>query len=175
MRAMDAHHDQVKRAREAAANDPPRLYFAYSTALDRIAFDEWRQAHGYGGFVLPAGEVAEALDVDLLYDFPSRFWGGRVAGLVDRAGVSVFGRLFEIAGVDWPIVEHKEGAVTGMCVAREVRVRVAGRELVAQAFTTRPERASTDGPVSERFREALVRGATAAGLPPAYLDRLRRD
>ncbi len=172
---MDAHHDQVKRARQEAAGSPPRHYFAYSTALDRVAFDEWRQAHGYDGFALPAGEVAEALDVDLIYDFPSRFWGGRVAGLVDRAGASVFGRLFEIAGVDWPIVEHKEGAVTGMCVARPVRVRVAGREVTAEAFTTRPERASSDGPVSERFREALLRGATASGLPPDYLARLRRD
>ena len=172
---MDAHHDQVKRAREAAANDPPRLYFAYSTALDRVAFDEWREGHGYGGFVLPAGEVAEALDVDLLYDFPRAFGAGAWPASSIVRGTSVFGRLFEIAGVDWPIVEHKEGAVTGMCVARKVRVRVGDRELSAEAFTTRPERASTDGPVSERFREALIRGATTAGLPAAYVERLRRD
>jgi gamma-glutamylcyclotransferase len=171
---MDSHHDQVRRAREQAAGSPPRLYFAYSTALDRVAFDEWRLSHGYDTFSLPKGEVAEALDVDLIYDFPSRFWGGRVAGLCDRPGSSVFGLLFEIPGVDWPIVEHKEGAVTHMCVARKVRVRAAGRELEAEAFTTRPERASGDGPISLRFREALIRGATSAGLPADYLDRLQK-
>ena len=171
---MDGHYEQVMRARALAKNDPPRLYFAYSTALDRIAFDEWRNQHGYNEFALPPGELAEALDVDLVYDFPSRFWGGRVAGLTDKPGTSVFGRLFEVSGVDWPIVGHKEGALTNMCVARPVRVRVGDRELTAEAFTTRPERASYDGPVSERFRQALVRGAESAGLPQAYLERLRR-
>ena len=44
----------------------------------------------------------------------------------------------------------------------------------AVAFTTRPERASLDGPVSARFVEALVRGARAAALPEVYVARLER-
>ncbi len=172
---MDSHHDQVMRARERASGAPPRLYFAYSTVLDRAAFDEWRIQHEYASFTLPEGRIAEALDVDLVYDFPSRWWGGRVAGLVDRKGSSVWGRVFEIPGVDWPIIQHKEGAVTNMCVERVVRVRLDGGEAIdATAFTTRPERASMDGPVSPRFTEALVRGARAAGLPAAWVEKIAK-
>ena len=142
--------------------------------LDRTAFEEWRAQHAYGFFQLPEGIVAEALDLDLVYDFPSRWWGGRVAGLADRPGTTVFGRLFEIAGADWPIVQHKEGAITAMCVERLVRVRASGELVEATAFTTRPERVSLDGPVSARFVEALVRGARAAALPELYIARLER-
>jgi gamma-glutamylcyclotransferase len=171
---MDSHYDQVMKAREQAGADAPRLYFAYSTILDRAAFEEWRQQHSYGFFDLPEGRLAEALDVDLVYDFPSRWWGGRVAGLTDATGSKVYGRLFEIAGKDWPIVQHKEGFVTSMCVERTVRVRVGGQEVEATAFVTNPRRASQDGPVSPRFVEALVRGATSAGLPADYVAKLAR-
>jgi hypothetical protein len=173
---MDAHFDQVMRLRAELADRaaPPRLYFAYSTVLDPIAFEAWRAEHGYGWFELTEGAIGEALDVDLVYDFPSRWWGGRVAGLADRPGATVFGRLFTVAGIDWPIVQHKEGAITGMCIERPVRVLAGGERLEATAFTTRPERASFEGPVSARFVEALVRGAQAAGLPGAYVARLAR-
>jgi gamma-glutamylcyclotransferase len=172
---MDNHHDMVMRERERAASAPPVRYFAYSTVLDRAAFEEWRDQHGYQTFALPAGQLAEAVDVGLVYDFPSRWWGGRAAGLADRPGAHVFGLLFEIAGVDWPIVRHKEGAITNMAVERPVRVRVGGQELDAVAFATRPERASSDGPVSQRFVEALVRGARSAGLPAAWIEELERS
>jgi len=173
---MDAHFDQVMllRADLARRTPLPRLYFAYSTVLDRIAFEAWRTEHGYGTFDLLEGVVAEAPDVDLVYDFPSRWWGGRVAGLADRPGAKVFGRLFTVAGVDWPIVQHKEGVITGMCVERPLWVLAGGERLEATAFTTRPERASLEGPVSARFVEALVRGARAAGLPAAYVADLDR-
>jgi hypothetical protein len=171
---MDSHYDQVMKARNTADSATRKLYFAYSTILDRAAFEEWRAQHGYDFFELPEGRLAEALDVDLVYDFPSRWWGGRVAGLTDAPGRSVHGRLFEIGGKDWPIIQHKEGAVTGMCVERLVRVRVEGQEAQATAFVTSPRRASTEGPVSQRFIEALVRGAQSAGLPAEYIERLRR-
>jgi len=171
---MDSHYEQVMKQRAEQQEAPVRLYFAYSTVLDRSAFEQWRSEHGYGFFTLPEGKLAEALDVDLVYDFPSRWWGGRVAGLADRKGASVFGRVMEIAGKDWPIIQHKEGAITGMCVEREVTVRCEGREQKATAFTTRPERASLEGPVSARFVEVLLRGAKAAGLPDSYLEAIQR-
>jgi gamma-glutamylcyclotransferase len=160
------------RAREKAG-EGRRLYFAYSTILDRDAFLEWRSQHGYDFFELPEGRLAEAVDVDLVYDFPSRWWGGRVAGLQDRPGAKVYGRVFEITERDWPVIQHKEGAVTGMCVERPVHVRVGAEEVEATAFTTNPRRASDEGPISNRFVEALVRGAESAGLPPEYIQRLR--
>jgi hypothetical protein len=169
---VDAHYEQVMAAREKLEDGPPRAYFAYSTVLDPAAFEEWRHQHGYDFFQLPAGTRAEALDLGLVYDFPSRWWGGRVAGLEDRTGAAVQGLLFEIAPKDWPIIQHKEGAITRMCVEREVRVRTPTGERTAVAFTTAPARKSSDGPVSPRFVEALVRGARAAGLPESWIASL---
>jgi hypothetical protein len=169
---MDSHYDQVMQKRAATSTGTTRLYFGYSTVLDRVAFDEWRSQHGYSFFQLPQGRLAEAVGVHLVYDFPSRFWGGRVAGLAKREGSSVFGHVFEISERDWPIIQHKEGAVTGMCVEWEVTVRVGSESLKAMAFTTKPERSSADGPVSLRFVEALMRGAQSAGLPTDYLQSL---
>ena len=159
------------KAREAAEGGE-RLYFAYSTILDRAAFEEWKSQHGYAFFELPQGEIAQACDVGLVYDFPSRWWGGRVAGLADQQGGRVFGRLYSIAGKDWPIIQHKEGAVTGMCVERKVRVLAQGKEVEAIAFATHPARAANEGPVSRRFVEALIRGARQAGLPEDYVKQL---
>ena len=166
---MDAHYEQVMAAREKLEDGPPRAYFAYSTVLDPAAFEEWRHQHGYDFFQLPAGTRAEALDLGLVYDFPSRWWGGRVAGLEDRPGAVVHGLVFEIAPKDWPVVQHKEGFITHMCVEREVRLRTAAGERTATAFITAPARKSGDGPVSPRFVEALARGARAAGLPESWI------
>ncbi len=168
---MDSHYDQVMKARETAGKGV-RQYFAYSTILDRAAFVEWRSQHAYEFFDLPTGELAEAIDVALAYDFPSRWWGGRVAGLVDQPGATVHGRLFEISELDWPIISHKEGGVTQMSVERPVKVKVGDKVIDAIAFATNPKRQSMDGAISPRFVEALVRGATAAGLPAAWISSL---
>ncbi len=170
---MDAHYDMVMQAREQASAGK-RLYFAYSTILDREAFLEWRGQHGYDFFDLPKGQLARGLDLKLVYDFPSRWWGGRVAGLADQQGGAVWGLLFEIDGKDWPVVQHKEGAVTGMCVERKVKVEAGGQTVEATAFTTHPQRASADGPVSPRFVEALARGAKSAGLPAEWVAAVER-
>lgn len=170
---MDSHYDQVMKARTAAGQGT-RLYFAYSTILDRAAFLEWRAQHAYEFFDLPPGDLAEAVDVALAYDFPSRWWGGRVAGLVDQPGASVFGRVFEISEKDWPIIAHKEGGVTQMSVERAVKVKVGGVLKDAIAFATNPVRRSLDGPISPRFVEALVRGATSAGLPAPWVASLAK-
>lgn len=168
---MDAHYDQVMKARAEAGTGTKR-YFAYSTILDRQAWEEWRTQHGYADFQLPEGKVAEALDLTLVFDFPSRFWGGRVAGLKPAAGQSVWGRLFEVSEKDWPIIMHKEGAVTSMCLERPVKVRVDGEVVDAVAFFTNPLRANSDGPLSPRFVEALARGAASAGLPKEWVEKV---
>ena len=50
---------------------------------------------------------------------------------------------------------------------------VGYRTVTATAFTTNPQRARTEGPVSSAFVEALLRGAESASLPGEYLERLR--
>jgi cation transport regulator ChaC len=172
---MDSHGLQVSRAREAARGGPVRSYFAYSTILDPAAFEEWKAKHDYQAFALPTGRHAVARNVGLTFDFPSRWWGGRVAGLEDRPDAEVHGLVFEISAEDWPILQHKEGGITGMCVEREVAIELDGGEtLTAIAFTTAPERRSSDGPVSKQFIDALHRGAAKAGLPQGYVDSLAK-
>jgi hypothetical protein len=169
---MDAHYDQVMKARDAAGQGT-KLYFGYSTILDRAAFEEWRGQHSYDFFELPSGAQGQALDLGLTWDFLSRWWGGRVAGLKDEPGSTVHGLVFEIAEKDWAIIQHKEGVVTGMCVERAVKVKLAdGKVVDAIAFTTNPQRATSDGEISQRFVEALTRGAKAAGLPEAWVSKL---
>ena len=170
---MDAHYSKVMKARQEITETKPRLYFAYSAVLDRVAFEEWREEHSYEFFQLPEGKVAQAVGVDLICDFPSRWWGGRVAGLVDKKDSVIFGRLFEIPAVNWPVVQHKEGVVTGMSIERPIKVIVDGQEIEATAFTTSPQRASVEGPISERYIQALISGAKQAGLPADYIARLK--
>lgn len=169
---MDSHYHQVMKARDAVVDTQPRLYFAYSGVLDREAFEAWREEHSYHFFHLPEGKLAEAADTDLIFDFPSRWWGGRVAGLAAKKGAKVYGLLFEIQAKDWPIVQHKEGGVTGMSIEIPIQVTVDGKLVEATAFTTTPARASTQGAISPRYIEALVRGAKQAGLPADYIQRL---
>lgn len=170
---MDAHYHKVMQARDAITETGKKYYFAYSAGvLDRPAFEKWRKEHSYEFFDLPQGQVAEAKNIDLIFDFPSRWWGGRVAGLVDKQGASIFGRLYEISAKDWPVVQHKEGVVSGMCIERTVKVLVDGKELEAIAFTTAPEKTRTDGPISQRYVDALVQGAKQSKLPESYVSSL---
>jgi hypothetical protein len=169
---MDAHYTQVMKARNQITQEGTKLYFAYSGVLDTAAFNQWRTEHSYEFFNLPEGQLALAENIDLTFDFPSRWWGGRVAGLVDQAGSSIYGLLFEIAAKDWPVIQHKEGVVTGMSIERTVKVKVGDQIVEAIGFTTSPQRASHLGPVSEAYVEALIRGATQAGLPADYIASL---
>ena len=59
-----------------------------------------------------------------------------------------------------------------MSVERPVTVKAGGKQVLATAFATNPARQSSDGPVSQRFVDALVRGATSAGLPPGWIASL---
>lgn len=169
---MDAHYSKVMKAREDVTEKGTKFYFAYSGVLDKEAFEQWRKEHSYEFFNLPEGKVVAAEGVDLIFDFPSRWWGGRVAGLCDNPTSSIFGLLFEIPAKDWPVVQHKEGFVTGMSVERVVKVKSGDTHIEAIAFTTSPSRASLSGPVSEEYLTALTRGARQAQLPEEYIASL---
>lgn len=170
---MDAHYHKVMKKREDIKETHTRLYFAYSGVLDRVAFEMWKEEHSYHFFHLPEGQLAEAKGLDLIFDFPSRWWGGRVAGLTEKSGSSVFGRLFSIPAKDWPVIQHKEGVITGMSIEKTIKVTVNNEEFEATAFVTSPDRASLQGPVSERYLEALTRGAQQAELPEHYISTLK--
>lgn len=153
----------------------PRAYFAYSPLIDPAAFEEWKLKNGHAAFSLPEGEVAEALEVDLVFNYTSPRWGGRIAGLTRKPGRSVFGKLFRIRPEDWAIIQHAEGGRGARFVELEVQVRAGGKTQPATAFSTPPDRATTKGPVSETYAQALARAAEVAKLPAPYVMRLKAE
>lgn len=170
---MDGHYKMVMDKIAIAPKGEVRWYFGYSSVLDLEAFAQWQAEHGYADFVLPDGERAEAKGVALDFDFPSRWWGGRVPGITPREGDAVLGILIPIRTEEWPIIQHKEGVITGASVETDVAVtRSDGSIVTATAFTTNPDRASHDGPVSVRFLAAWARGARSRQLPESYIDRV---
>ena len=159
----------------AAGQGSERLYFAFSPFLEPVAFERWRKASAFPKLQLPEGKIAEAVDVDLLFNSPSEKWKGRIAGLTRSPGKTVLGKLYRIRAEDWSAIQDMEGARSGEFVELAIQVKVDGRQVEAIGFATNPARASTAGQVSEEYAEALARGAEAAGLPKAYVDKLKAE
>mgnify|MGYP001577568024 CR=1 FL=1 len=172
---MDDHYNQVMDRIKSAPAGQARLYFGYSSVLDRAAFEEWKMQHGYPHFNLPEGEIVKAQDWKMDFNFPSRWWGGRAPGLVSSPGDAVYGKLYSLRSEEWPMIQHKEGHVTGAAVELNVMVtRSDGSRVEATAFTTNPVRVAHDGPVSARYLAAYEKGARDAGLPEEFIASVLR-
>jgi len=153
-----------------------RQYFAYSVLLDPETFALRMKEGGHATFRLPEGKVGEAQDVDIVFNFHSSKWGGRIASLVAMPGHSVFGKVLTLKDSDWAIVREAEGgAKSGAFVELAVQVKVDGKVISATALGAAPGRATTAGPVSESYANALARGAESAGLPKAYWEKLKAE
>jgi hypothetical protein len=150
-------------------------WFVYASSLDRAAFAEWVQEHGYA---LPdfARAVPACLSgFRLCFDVQSRFWGGAVASLAEDANASVEGLLLPMPGSARGLVDHKEGAISGLYVSFAVQVTpIAGGEPQnAIAYRAAPDRRlPSEGAPSKRFLEVLVNGAKASGLSESYVRSL---
>src|SRR5262245_34998426 len=153
----------------------PRVYFAYSTILDPETLSRWKAEHQQPGFQLPEGQVAEAQDVDLVFNLHSPRWGGRIASLVASPGRSVFGKLFRIPDADWATVRRAEGAQGGSFKEMPVKVKAGGQMVDAVAFAAAQDRSTLQGPVSESYASTLARAGEAAGLPKAWWERLKAE
>lgn len=150
-------------------------YFAYSVLLDPETFARRMQEGGHPVFRLPEGQVAEAQDAEIIFNFHSPRWGGRIASLMPMPGHTVFGKLFTLKDSDWAIVREAEGAKSGAFQELPVRVKAGGQVVQATALGVVPGRATSSGPVSETYANALARGAEAAGLPKAYWEKLKAE
>ena len=153
-----------------------KLYFAYSSALDETAFNEWKTQHGFHTFSLPEGRKAVAQGERLVFDFPSKFWGGRALGLESDSMSRAQGFVFKIDEANWGIIQHKEGVVTGSAIEKKISVLIDGsaNPVEATAFVTNPNRRSIEGPVSERFVEAVRRAYQSRGLGEQALHALEQ-
>ncbi|WP_224240694.1 gamma-glutamylcyclotransferase [Hyalangium gracile] len=149
-------------------------WFAYSLSLAPDVARE--RLRNMPVLALPDGELAEALEVELVYDAPAPDWGGRVARLVDAPGRRVLGLLRRIPPPGWPLVARLEATLSLAAEERPVRVRTAtGAVLSARTFTPPAPGYMPPGPVSVEFLVAHARAAERAALPASYVERLQAE
>ncbi|MBS2032842.1 MAG: gamma-glutamylcyclotransferase [Deltaproteobacteria bacterium] len=166
----------VGKAHEASASSD-FVWFIYASSLDKQAFAEWTAQHNYALPDFAGAFPARLSGFRLAFDVESRFWGGAVASLTEDASGIVEGLALPLPGSARALVEHKEGAISGLYVPFDVLVSplAGGAPVKALAFRASPDRRlPQDAPPSKRFLETLVRGATSAGLSQTYLDGLKK-
>ncbi|HYH96928.1 gamma-glutamylcyclotransferase [Hyalangium sp.] len=152
----------------------PLPWFAFSLSLSPDVARE--RLRNMPVLALPDGELAEALDVELVYDVQSADWGGKVARLVDAPGRRVMGLLRRMPPHTWAQVERLEAALAQAVEERPLRVRTAsGATLSARAFTPPAPAHAPQGVVSVAFLEAHARAAERASLPATYVERLQAE
>ncbi|MEI6224637.1 MAG: gamma-glutamylcyclotransferase family protein [Deltaproteobacteria bacterium] len=162
----------VGRAHEAVSG-PGFTWFVYGSSLDREAFAAWARDHGYRVPDFSAARPARLPGWRLSFDAPSRMWGGPVASLAESAGNAVEGLAVPMPGDARGLVDHKEGAVSGLYEPMAVTLETAGGPVPALAFrVAAARRLPTDGPPAPAYLDVLLNGARASGLSPAWIARL---
>lgn len=149
-------------------------YFAYGSALSRRHIGEWAAEHGVDARLFARGAPAVLHGYELVFDVESRFWGGRVADLAEAKDATVHGVLFEIPPPARDAILRKEGVPTGLSQEIDVTVEADGKTVQAKAFVARPEKRVEPGPASGRLLAFLIEGAQERGLPPEWVDALRK-
>ncbi|MCU1283506.1 MAG: hypothetical protein JWM53_7052 [bacterium] len=163
----------VGKAHEDARAGAPFTWFIYGSSLDRDAFAHWAGEHGYRVPDFTAARPARLDGFRLAFDVQSRFWGGAVASLREAPGESVEGLALPMAGDARGLVDHKEGAISGLYAPFVVELTPLGGGEKFAAVAYRAARPSqTESPPSRGFVETLVRGARASGLSAAWVSRL---
>ncbi|AEI69066.1 hypothetical protein [Corallococcus macrosporus] len=159
----------------AAGPPASRPWFAYSLDLAPVIARERLPGLPPIPDVL-GGELAEALDVDVVYDVASAAWGGKVARLVDAPGRKLPGMLRRVPPEAWDALARLESSMAGATEARPVKVRTfTGAVLTAQAFTPAAPTTPAQGVVSESFLVTLALSAEQAGLSSEHVERLQAE
>lgn len=162
----------VGKAHEAGGG-APFVWFIYGSSLDRDAFAHWAGEHGYRVPDFGGARPARLDGYRLAFDVQSRFWGGAVASLREAPGDAVEGVALPMPGDARGLVDHKEGAISGLYApfAVEVAPLDGGAKISAIAYRAARPLSGELAP-SRAFVETLVKGARASGLSPAWIDRL---
>lgn len=154
----------------------PFTWFVYGSSLDRSAFAAWAGEHGYGVPDFGGSFAARLPDHRLAFDVHSRFWGGATANPVPAAGRAVEGLAVPLPAESRSLVDHKEGALSGLYEPFEVEVLPlsGGPAVKAIAYRAVAERRlPAEEPPSGAFLEAVIRGALWAGLSTEWISELQ--
>lgn len=140
---------------------PDFTWFIYGSSLSREAFAAWAERHGYPLPDFDKAVAARLADFRLSFDVQSGFWGGAVASLAEAKGSSVEGIALPLPGTARTLVDHKEGALSGLYEPFPVKVTPLGK----------PSMAPID---AIAFRAAASRRLPSATTPsPTFVDTLR--
>ena len=153
----------------------PFTWFVYGSSLDPAAFGEWAASHGYVVPPLTGARPGRLMNFKLAFDVASRHWNGPVASLAEAPGHFVEGLLVPMPGEARGLVEHKEGAVSGLYVACEVVVAPVGGGLPVAALAWRAapgKRLPKEGRPAAAYLEVLLAGARARGLSAEWQAKL---
>ena len=165
----------VGKAHEEGRAGAPFVWFIYGSSLDRDAFAHWAGEHGYRVPDFSAARPARLDGFRLAFDVQSRFWGGAVASLREAPGESVEGLALPMPGDARGLVDHKEGAISGLYTMMPVEIApLGGGDKIAAVAYRAARPMAQEGTPSRRFVETLVRGARASGLSAAWVDRFSR-
>jgi len=151
------------------------VWFVYGSSLDREAFAAWASQHGYRLPDLSKARPARLRGFRLAFDAPSRSWGGAVASLVESPGDHVEGLALPLPGEARGLVDHKEGAISGLYAPFHVSLDPVdgGAPLSAVAYRSAPARRLPSEEVpSPAYLEVLLKGARQVGLSPEWVARL---
>ena len=165
----------VGKAHEAGAGGASFRWFIYGSSLDRRAFAEWADQHGYRVPDFSRAVPARLDGYRLSFDVMSNFWGGAVASLAEAPGESVEGLALELPAEARGLVDHKEGAISGLYQPFEAEATPlgGGDKIRVLAFRAAPaRRLQREVPPSPRFVETLARGARESGLSAAWIEKL---
>jgi hypothetical protein len=150
-------------------------WFVYGSSLDQAAFAEWAASHGYLVPDFARARPARLPGWRLCFDVVSKFWGGAVASLAEAPDQFVEGLAVPMPGAARGMVEHKEGAVSGLYTAIEVSLRAVdgGAPIAAVAFLAAPgRRLPAEATPSPGYLAVMVKGAGTAGLSAEWQGRL---
>ena len=163
------------KAHEAQATSQGFTWFVYGSSLDRAAFAEWAGSHGYVVPPFTGAVPARLAGFRLAFDVVSRHWGGAVASLAEAPGDFVEGLALPLPGAARGLVEHKEGAVSGLYTGFPVALAplAGGPALPAVAFrAAEGRRLPAEAPPSAAYLAVMVKGARASGLSAEWVARL---
>lgn len=165
----------VGKAHEAGAANAPFHWFIYGSSLDARAFAQWAEQHGYRVPDFSAAVPARLPEHRLAFDVESRFWGGTVGTVTPAAGEVVEGIALPLPAEARGLVDHKEGAISGLFEAffAEVVPLAGGAPIRAAVYRANPSRRlAAERPCAPAFLDTLVNGARAHGLSAGWIEKL---
>jgi cation transport regulator ChaC len=143
-------------------------YFAYGSNMQPATFRDRRG-------ITPARAAAACLSgwrlvLDKPPILPVR---ESMANVVEDATARVYGVAYAVTAADLAHIDLTEGVLIDNYRRVAVRVAMLDDGRVVDAFTLTSERRDPTLLPSRRYMALLVEGATAHGLPAAYVDWLR--